>query len=302
MPRPVAIIPVHAHSNGHKVITFVVSMIGMILMQRGFRASLAFLLLMTSGIGQQALAQSEKSTVVPHQAAYTLALTNIQMGGATQSEPGNFVVRLQRRCTDWVLLTQLTLVLDMPDGQRLEVTSISSSEESLDGSTLKFESSLTFNGNLAQASKGTAFRQGDGEGRVQMELPEPLEGSLPRGALFPVSAFDYSIEQVRNGQKFIEYILFDGSSEKPLKGTDVVLGPAAPFEDPVKGDVGLLEGQSWRIVTSFFDMDVTDAPPSSTNISDVLGNGISTRLALDVGLAEAEGLLTSITKLEEPDC
>lgn len=247
-------------------------------------------------------ASAQAPGLQPHQAVYDLSLTEVRMPGASSAGAGSFVVRLQKRCEDWVLLTQLQIGMVLENGAPLDIQSISASEESMDGRQLVFESELRMNDRLFDSLAGTATLADDGTGTVNIEIPEESTVALPRGTQFPIGAFHSTMARVIAGDKVIEYTLFDGSSPTAIKGTDIVAGTPEPLDQPPSGDADLLAGQAHRIVSSYFDMTATDAEPMSSNTSDVLENGITTRILLDIGMAEAEGVLTSIAALPEPEC
>lgn len=238
----------------------------------------------------------------PHQAHYQLETTEIRMPGATAALPGQFIVRLQKRCTGWVLLTQLSLGLEVQNGQILEIQSIGAAEESLDGKTLVFESELRMNDEIIEALKGTAARNADGSGTVNITEPSPQSLPLPKGTIFSVSAFHDTVGKILAGEKIVNYILFDGSTPEPIRGTDVVVGPAKPIETPPEGDADLIGGPGWQVVTSFFGLNDTDSHPLVTNTAHVYANGITTQITLDIGLAVTEGNLTLLQALPEPAC
>ena len=238
----------------------------------------------------------------PHQAHYRLETTEVRMPGAGASFPGEFIVRLQKRCTDWVLLTQLTVGLEVANGQILEIQSIGAAEESLDGRNMTFESELRMNNEVIEALQGSAQLNADGSGTVNITRPANQTLPLPKGTVFSVTAFHETVGKILAGEKIVNYILFDGSTPEPIRGTDVVVGPAKPMETPPEGDAGLITGPGWQVVTSFYGLNDTDSQPLVTNTAHVHANGVTTRISLDIGLAVTEGTLTLVQALPEPAC
>ena len=104
------------------------------------------------------------------------------------------------------------------------------------------------------------------------------------------------------GEKIVNYVLFDGSNPEPIRGSDVVLGEARSLDTAPAGDAGLIGGKSWQVITSFYSIDATDSQPLVSNRADVYVSGITTRLSLDVGLAVMEGTLTRLQELPPPQC
>jgi len=244
----------------------------------------------------------EAASLQPHQAQYHLAAKRVKMRGAVGATDGLFVMRLQRRCTDWVLLSRLSIGVDLNGDRRVRFESVSSVEESLDGHALEFESETRVNDQLVDTLEGVARLEPEGGGVAEISVPEDRRVRLPAGTMFPVDAFEDTIKRIAGGERFINYILFDGSGPEPMRGSDVVIGPAKPLETAPDGDTGLIEGQGWRVVTSFYEMDATDTPPAVTNVADAYRNGVASRLMLDLGVIEVEGTLTSVQALPMPEC
>lgn len=238
----------------------------------------------------------------PHQAHYQLDITELRMPGAVGGRPGEFIVRLQKRCTDWVLLTQLSMGLEMENGDLLEIASTGAAEESLDGREMSFHSELRMNDSVIEILDGTAVRSEDGSGTVTLTAPSHTEIALPKGTQFPISAFQSTVTRLLAGEKIVDYVLFDGSTPEPIRGSDFVLGDARPLDVLPDGNADLIGGKSWQILTSFFALDSTDSRPLVSNTADVYINGITTRLSLDIGLAVTDGTLTLLQELPQPEC
>ncbi len=271
---------------------------------RGRGALLTALVLFCAGaapVGASAL-----DPLQPHQAQYRLDVMEVGIPGAEAVGPGVYTLRVQRRCQDWVLLTQLDLSLGMENGQTLTISSIGSNEEALDGSRLRFDSTLRMNDTVVEALKGQAVLRdgsnGGSAGEVVFEGDEPVVVPLPPDAQFPVAAFRDTMEGVAAGERVVNYVLFDGSSRDAVRGVDFVTGPADPPAVTPQGDAELLTGPAWRVVSSYYDIKATDAEPQATNTIDVYRNGVTSSLLIDLGVATVQGTLMSVTALPEPDC
>lgn len=254
------------------------------------------------GVAPADASAAEAATVQPHQAEYRLSAQRLKLPGAEGATDGLFVIRLQQRCEDWALLTRMSIGLDMAGGRQVEFLSLSSLEESLDGRRLTFQSETLVNDQVIDTVRGAARVDPEEGGVADIFEPEPQEVPLPPGAMFPIAAFKHAIDRIARGERFVDYVLFDGSGPQPLRGSDVVLGPAQPLDAPPEGDAALLDGQGWRVVSAFYEIDATDAPPLVSNVVDAYRNGVASRLMLDLGVMEVEGTLTSLRALPEPEC
>ncbi len=242
--------------------------------------------------------------LVPHEALYTLRLDQVTLGEEAESGEGQFLLRVERKCTSWVLVSRLEFTLDFGGGRSLEIVSTGNTEESLDGRSLRFVQEKRLNGQIVEAFKGRAALVEDGsEGLALFDVPPDLRVTLPEGTLFPVASAFQTVANYKKGEKFQSYLLFNGDAiEGPHLVTEIVTGTVDKVTHEAEGDTELLDGTGWRVVVSFFDFGAQDAEPTAVQQGEVLENGVIPWFSIDLGAVEAGAQLVSLRALKEPDC
>lgn len=245
-----------------------------------------------------AAGQSVAMDLVSHVARYRMDVEQVKIPGVVASTGGDFILRVEERCDDWILFTRMEFSLDTAEGDVLHMESMGGIEESRTGNSLRFRSEHLINGQPVETLSGTAKG-----GRVTFTSPRNAEpANLPVEVKFPFDAMKHSLQQIADGKKFQSYEYFDGSSQDAVRVTEVLIGSAEPLSRAPQGDSDLLSGGYWRVVSSFFPLSNQDEEPMSVNTYDVFENGVTTRLTLDVGVLTARGVLTHVERLPPPTC
>ena len=164
--------------------------------------------------------------LVPHEALYALTLDQVKLGEEAESGAGQFLLRVEQRCTSWVLVSRLEFTLDFGGGRTLEIESSGNTEESLDGRSMRFAQEHRLNGQIVEAFKGRAALVDETEGGLALfDVPPDLRITLPPGTMFPVASAFETVKNYKKGEKFQSYLMFNGDSiEGPHLVTEVVTG------------------------------------------------------------------------------
>ncbi|MCR9221780.1 MAG: cell envelope integrity EipB family protein [Alphaproteobacteria bacterium] len=267
-------------------------------------AGLAALLALSAAAAPRAASASDAPALVPHEARYDLSLLSLQSANRG-SAGGLFLVRLERACEEWRLDTDLQVSIETEDQGETTIASRSRYEETIADAgrsgTLTFRQRQEVNGFPVSEVRGEAKRTAEG-GRVRFERPAAREVALPTGVQFPISGAQASLAALFSGQALVSQRLFDGGEEGALIAVDLAAGAPEPPPETVAGDAALLRGRMLRVVTAFYAVDAPDSEPLSTYIADILENGVTTRLTIDVGLASVEAELSAVRRLPRPDC
>jgi len=241
-----------------------------------------------------------------HEALYELSVGRVKYGAATESGSGQFLLRVQRRCDGWLLVTRMDFDIVSAGGREIQMESSSSVEESLDGRSMRFTQESRINGEIVDELVGRAVlppADSGATGRVLFDKPEGVRLDLPPETMFPISATAWSIEEYRKGRKVVSYMIFDGgSADGPYVLSDVVTGDLQPLEELPQGDTALLAGIGWRVIASFFKFGAADAEPLFTQSGEIYENGVITKATLDLGVLEAEARLARLRALPAPSC
>lgn len=244
------------------------------------------------------------ATLVPHTAQYRLSLEQLKIPGEAAAAGGDLAIRIERTCKKWRIISHFQFNIDFRDSdRRMHVEVAQGSEEDLNGQTLLFESHTTVNGENVLSLKGTADLTEAGDNRAILTKPERAVLTLPKGTLLPMFAARRTLDALERGVRFDSYLLFDGSNPTgPYRVSDVVGGKPLSLKRPPTGDTVLLDTQSWRVSSSFFDHKSVDVEPQSTTVIQIHSNGIVSRVLLDIGFLVAEGELVEIKSLPTPNC
>lgn len=245
------------------------------------------------------------ATLQSHQARYRLTPTAVTMPGAVSARDGILVIRVEERCNDWLVYSKLQITMNMENGNELTVSSTSTLEEAKDSTSLVFDSEILFNGNMVQSHAGIA-RTPEAGAAGTIEFTENTSNgdtaTLPAGAYFPVATYWRTVDRIADGEKVLDYLMFDGSGSTPLRATDVIAGAPKNRPSAEIDGAGLITDTGWRVITSFFDIDATDAPPTSTNIFELYDSGVTGWIKYDIGLVEVDGDMVALEKLPAPTC
>lgn len=239
--------------------------------------------------------------IAAHEASYELVL--LETDGAVESDvEGLYLVRIDGTCETNRISTYLDLRLSNLNGAPATVEDTYSITESRAADWLVFSSRQTVNGRVVQHLEGKAIKTQDG-GRVEFSAPPDAPPvSLPHRAVFPFEAIEGTMRGLEAGAKSVNQVMFDPTVGDSVRVVDLFIGSAEGLSAPPSGDVALLEGKARRTVTTFYDLEATDAPPMTTAIVDILPNGVSPRAVFDMGPVQVLAELRSIRKLDVPAC
>lgn len=248
-------------------------------------------------------AQAQDYSVLPHSARYNITLVEAQVGEVTMLD-GGLSIDLVKGCTNWTLQSNLNLAAGNQDGAGFVLVMNQTATESLDGQRFEFKTDIVVNDAPEEIYQGIATLKEDGRGEAEFTLPEQKKVRLPQGTLFPINAMRTNLNAAWGAQQgLMNYIYFDGSELSAWRATDLVAGTPEPLDAKAQDPDGMTKiGQAKRIVTTLFDLTQSDAEPISTYISDILPNGIVTRLTMDLGFMVAEARLVEVLAIPEPDC
>lgn len=247
-------------------------------------------------------AAAEDLSIAPHTARYDVSLLEARMGDIAAAN-GTMEIELSRGCDAWALNTELTLNTNQADGTGFDLGVVSASQEASDGSWYTFESRVFVGGELQDFHKGRAELDEAGRGEAVFEQPQAMVLPLKSGTKFPIAATLESLGLLFNdGVRISNYVIFDGSGPTALRATDIVAGKPDPTLEGLSDPAGLTNGEAKRIVTTFFDMTQTDSEPTLTYIVDMLPNGVTTRLTIDLGFMVTEARLIDVVANEPVPC
>lgn len=263
------------------------------LSQRGFAAAIAL------GLASSVAGAAQ---TVPHEAHYRVKLGVLKIPGEVKWSDGDMAVQVTRDCQKWTVQQETWFEVRFADGREFDIRSRYRFHEALDGKRFEFTVVTQVNGQTTLDTKGIAIlpENEDGDGLAMFSKPEAAELELPAGVGFPVTVANRSLEMLASGAPFSRYLIFDGTGLYNV--TDIVVGQPIPLKVRPEGDIELLRSRAWRVKSTMFPYKAGDTGPASEVITQTLENGIVDRFVIDYGALTAEGVLSSILRLSDPEC
>jgi hypothetical protein len=258
--------------------------------------------LLLLGLFCLAAVRAEGAEPASYEALYEVAVNDWKLPGDVARTAGTQIVRTEKTCAAWSIAAHFQLAAESGGRQLAFETNLTASE-ALDGTSYKFETKNTLNGQSLNEIAGTASRAvPNGPGKIVLSAPDARTTALPPQALFPIAAFRWTASQWEKGQKKANYVTFDGTTEDPLNVFELLTAQVDLPNPRPEGDQQLLQGKAWRTTGSYFAYGGNESEPLSTLAQNVLANGIATQVTLDLGFANVTLTLRRVRALPEPKC
>jgi hypothetical protein len=164
------------------------------------------------------------------------------------------------------------------DGWPIRTDFVIDTQESADGRTLRFQVRNTQSGNGTEVHDGAAHLDSSGAGRVTFTSKDkPF--ALPRGTMFPAAFSRAMLDAASHGRSFQNHIVFQGGGRAALVTAAVKIGPpVAKPNESARDRAGLLKGQTWPILVSYFPE--RGELPASEVAAHLYANGLLGSLSL----------------------
>ncbi|WP_421723553.1 EipB family protein [Bauldia sp.] len=237
-------------------------------------------------------------------AVYDLALDRDDAGLLVGVE-GLMTSTVTRDCE--VFSTELDLKVSLlpEDGAAIPMTIRSSHVEEED--ELTFDIHGTLAGTDTEMAAGSATRSASG---LSVALTKPEEGTfeLDREALFPVALTKAVLESAEEGERLVEFPMFDGSGAgKEVWRVSAVIGEAETVADDdaslYADGLGFGDMARWPITFSYFPPDADGATvPAFSYRALVYRNGFTPTARYDFGVFALRATLTEITPVPPIPC
>ena len=247
-------------------------------MSRQFRVALA--LAFVSLLAAPARA-ADPIVLAPHRAVYDLT----QMRGDAASAVavrGRLAIEVQDTCEGHTTNQRFWTEMQNAEGTVSVSDFTLSSWESKDGRRFRFQMRNEIDGETTEEYTGTAERNADGTGTIEMGKPETATLELPEGMVFPNQHLIRLIRQAIAGDHFLSIRVFDGSGEEGLFETGGTIGNPIPPEDGSNPVLAPLKGlRSWPFRVAFFPLLTRAEEPQYEIGFRMFENGVSGDLVLD---------------------
>lgn len=202
-------------------------------------------------LGVSALYGAERAAaapLLPHRAVYDLKLVSVSDTSDIGALSGRWVFDFSgNACEGYTAESRLVMRFETADGSRLIDRRVSTFETG-DGRSFKFKSESYADDELEQEVEGSATLGGDGV-TVQYTKPEKVEVEFG-AAKFPTSQVIEMMDKVREGKRFYESAVFDGTEMvDDAVLVSVVVGRPKELTGPARKVLGDLGKEKFLPVT-----------------------------------------------------
>lgn len=210
------------------------------------------------------LDKAREAGLAPHKALYDIRMAKNKSGSQILNISGQMMYEWQPSCDAWVSNHKFNLVYEYADGPPMRITSDFSTYESFDGKTLDFSSRRKRNGVLFDEVRGRAVSGGTGGlSEAAYTVPRDLSFDLPSGTLFPMGHTLSVLRKIREGKKFYNATIFDGSDEEgPVEINSFIGEPVRALEwiEPAEDlDQSLVDTPAWKVRLAFFPLNTEES-------------------------------------------
>lgn len=219
--------------------------------------------------------------MMAHRALYTLTLGSTK-GGDIVAARGTMGYEVTDVCDGWATRQRLRMTVTNADGQDIEMASDYTTWEAKDGLRFRYHVRQTTDTAVTSQTDGEAsLQKADGPGEARYMTPAPTTIALPAGTVFPMAHTTGIIAAARDKKHFVNLPLFDGTDDKGIEDSFIVVldwKPPMPVRWPALASLA-----STRVHLSFFEHDKSAITPSYEVTMRYWENGVADDMAMDFG-------------------
>jgi hypothetical protein len=194
--------------------------------------------------------------LVPHKALYDIEMVSKSSGSQVVNISGQMFYEWRPECDAFTTDHRFNLFYEYADSPPFRITSDFSTYETVDGKSFDYTSRRKRNGELFQEIRGRAEFSGEGKGEAVYSKPDGLVFDLDQKTLFPMAHSLEVIKKAREGVKFYNARIFDGSDEDGPVEVNTFIGKRVNSFEPdnlsEQVDRELILGSGWKVRMAFF--------------------------------------------------
>jgi len=245
--------------------------------------------------------------LLSHRATYALELGHARPGAGVTALDGRLVLEYNNQCEGSTVTQRIVEQLVDSEGGRSLTDFSTSSWEASDGTSFRFSTRQVVDGEVQDQSDGSAELDAKGKpGAAIFTTPKGRRVKLPPGAIFPAEFNTLMIEAALKGDRHIDRLLFDGSSDVDLYRAIAFIGPEQPAGKvkAVAGTGGAIAAglKSWIVAVGYFKPTDHEGLPEYEVTFRMFPNGLSGDLTIDYGDFSLKGHLIKVDKLAKSRC
>ena len=244
--------------------------------------------------------------LVPHKALYNIEMISKRSSSQVLNIHGQMFFSLKPSCEAWTTDHRFNLYYEYADSAPMQITSDFTTYEPLDGKSFDFNSRRKRDGELYQELRGTAVRDDKDHGSVTYTTPEGLTFDMPDGGMFPMAHTVAMMNNIHEGRKIFNAVVFDGSDEEGPIEINTIVGKAvnvmATMQPGPAIDTTLVNSPARKVRMAFFPLN-NDGAAADYEMDVVLhDNGIISDMTVDYGEFSVSQKLAALEKIPAPAC
>ena len=244
-------------------------------------------------------------SLISHRAVYDLALQEASERSGIESMFGRMVYEFNgSTCSGYTVGFRFVTQVDTGNSVRL-TDQQTTTYENVEEKTFRFITKSYVNQKLDLEVRGTAKAEADGTS-VDLTIPRRAKLELDP-AQFPTAQMISLIERAKNGERFYQSYLFDGSDEgsEVMLTTSVVGSPrvSTVAEEERDATKDFADLPTWPVTIAYFDETKKEEETPVYRISfQLYENGITRDLIMDYGEFALKGTLSSLETFDGDGC
>jgi hypothetical protein len=248
--------------------------------------------------------QGWPAELLPHRAAYEMALVDSSRASGIVAAQGTMVYRFGKGCDGWTVENQTNLRLSYDSGTNSDTKWTFTSWESADGLGFRFRAKFEEGSRTVEKVEGHARLSGKGgKGNAWLTQPRKMEIPLPAGTHFPTEHMAVLIAAATAGETSLLAVVFDGASVDNPYLVNAVFGPLPPSDrEAMAKATQLAPLPAWWARLAFFPERVTAALPEFELGARYRADGVADRITQRFEDFALSVRLQEFAILPPPDC
>ena len=269
--------------------------------QRSLKGTLIFCLGLGGCAAQAGNVTGIEDAIVPHVAEYHFKLSHAEQGSSIIDASGVLGYRFEKMCDGWVTEMQQIMILQGSEGTPINSAYSMTQWEDFYGTEYRFRMRDYLDGTKVDEIVGKAVRKDDMV-KVSYEIPVEVEEELPADAMFPTQHSLVLLKRAKDGVRFANDLVFDGSGDTPTNRVAVVISGSKGADNTANDPDAIARGAFHRMNLAFYPIGAAENGPSTEMAVDFGDNGVAHGMRFDYGEFEVLGTLDKVTKLPLPEC
>jgi hypothetical protein len=251
---------------------------------------------------------SQKDKLVPHKALYDIRLSALRSGAQITNLYGQMFFEWKSDCDAWVSDHRSNLFYEYSEGGTVNITTDFATYETIDGNSMSFNTRREQGGKLFEEFRGYANSSAEEQGEALYTIPDGMTYDLPAGTLFPMQHTVDILKRAREGEKFFNATIFDGSDDEGPHDVNTFILPMdtskLSYVSSREGiDESLLKVPAWQLRMAYFPLTEPQSESADYEMSLIAHeNGVVSYVSIDYEKFSIEQKLVALEELPATSC